>query len=384
MHDVPDPLLVDLASAAAQPSDAEVRAWAAEHRVFISSVIGGMEAERTAVADVVRAFGAQPVMFEDFGGMDSDATLAYLSEVSSSDIYVGILGVKYGRPLPSRFSATHEEFLEAEQQGLRICVWAASLGDLEGHQQSFLDEVRVFYVATTYASPEDLGSQVKRRLQKIAAEELSPWCKLGTTVFRAVEVSEDGANIRIRAQIRDVEVAAALQRMRPGQYAGGLRTAFTWSRGCVPVEVRKVETTTRASRLTEIAVECVVTNQFEQPQFIPVASEGRSADDLTELALRVALLGEQNPLRSLASLATIADPLAPLRALRIPQDSLGSIARLLVTESLVVPGRAERVTAFKLGVAVRDERRLRLSWMPPNQYGNRRAVERSIEGVVRL
>jgi hypothetical protein len=36
---------------------------------------------------------------------------AYLSEVETSDIYVGILGKHYGKPLPSRFSATHSEYL---------------------------------------------------------------------------------------------------------------------------------------------------------------------------------------------------------------------------------------------------------------------------------
>ncbi len=74
--------------------------------------------ERRAVADAVRAVGATPVMFEQFGGRDGDAEDAYLAEVETSDIYITVLGQRYGKPLPSRFSATHAEYLHAEERGL--------------------------------------------------------------------------------------------------------------------------------------------------------------------------------------------------------------------------------------------------------------------------
>jgi hypothetical protein len=63
-------------------------------------------------------------MWERFGGRDSDPNEAYLAEVRSSTIYVGLLGARYGRLLPDRYSATHQEFREAEREGLRTSVWA--------------------------------------------------------------------------------------------------------------------------------------------------------------------------------------------------------------------------------------------------------------------
>lgn len=58
------------------------------------------------------------------GGRDEDAEQAYLSEVAASDIYVGLLGSRYGRPDASTgYSATHTEFPHAVDNGLRIAIW---------------------------------------------------------------------------------------------------------------------------------------------------------------------------------------------------------------------------------------------------------------------
>ena len=71
-------LLIDRAAAAHVPRDADVREWALDKRVFISSVMAELGEERAAAATAVRSLGARPVMFEDFGGRDADPLNAYL------------------------------------------------------------------------------------------------------------------------------------------------------------------------------------------------------------------------------------------------------------------------------------------------------------------
>jgi hypothetical protein len=85
-------LLIDRAAAAELPSTDGIREWAREKRAFISSVMTELQDERRAVAAGVRAVGMRPVMFEEFGDRDADPEGAYLPEVESSDIYIGILG----------------------------------------------------------------------------------------------------------------------------------------------------------------------------------------------------------------------------------------------------------------------------------------------------
>ena len=127
-----DTLLIDRAAAAEVPREEAVREWARDKRAFISSVMAELVEERAAATEGVRSLGAKPVMFEEFGGRDADPLNAYLGEVETSQIYLGILGERYGRPLPTRFSATHTELLHAEQHGLRMAVWALDTRDREG------------------------------------------------------------------------------------------------------------------------------------------------------------------------------------------------------------------------------------------------------------
>ena len=149
-----DALLIDRAAAAEVPRDEAVREWARDKRAFISSIMEGLRKERAAAADGVRLLGARPVMFEEFGGRDADPQDAYLGKVETSQIYVGILGQRYGKPLPTRFSATHTEFRHAEKRGLRIAVWALNTQKREGPQESFLEEVRTFHGPVESAAPE--------------------------------------------------------------------------------------------------------------------------------------------------------------------------------------------------------------------------------------
>lgn len=156
---------------------------------------------RQAAGTAVRTANVLPITFEQFGGRDADPENAYLGEVETPDIYIGILGRRYGKPLPTRFSATHTEYLHAEKSGLRMAVWCLRTDDREGHEQAILDELRIFHVVPEFASPDDLRAQIEDRLKVIAAEDLAPWCKLGTVVFRAAEVSDGGDEIRVAVRL---------------------------------------------------------------------------------------------------------------------------------------------------------------------------------------
>jgi AcrR family transcriptional regulator len=73
--------------------------------------------------------------------------------------------------------------------------------DREGHEESFLNDVREFHVVPAFSSPDDLRAQIQERLRAIGAEDLAPWCKLGNVVFRASEVADTVDEIAAAADV---------------------------------------------------------------------------------------------------------------------------------------------------------------------------------------
>ncbi len=378
----PQRLVIDLSPAPASDEES-VRAWAAAQSVFVSGVIGGMEAERKAAAEAILRLDARAVLFEEFGGMDDDAEDAYLANVAASDIYLGVLGRRYGKPLKSGYSATHAEYNEAVRRGLRISVWAPDDG-LDGPQRDFLEAIRVFHTTGSYTSPQDLAARVERRLRTMASESLSPWVKIGNTIFRATTVTDNGTMVTVKARIRDNTVAASLEGRRPSvAYGRNTDTRITWPGGSVRVRVAAVEVEVGAGRARNVTVAANRVGD-EHAGRLDMAFENRTPEDLTELAMRVALLGEPNPLGSMRFMITAENPLPALESLGLPEDALAQVAELLVTEMLVGDLGVDHLTAFRLGPKHRGRRRLLLGWIPRRRYTNVEPVERRIEGWLKV
>ena len=337
--------MIDRAAAAELPRDETVREWARDKRAFISSVMAELGEERAAAADGVRSVGARPVMFEEFGGRDADPLDAYLGEVETSQIYVGILGQRYGRPLPTRFSTTHTEFQHAEQQGLRMAVWALDTQLREGPQQSFLDEIRAFHVVPAFRCPADLQRQVSERLHGIAAEDLAPLTKLSFIVFRASEVTHVGDKITVTARIQSDDVAHALESIAPDNFGAREEHRLTWAGRCRHVRVANVRSTTTTARSKLMYLQLEVVEGHRDP-LLEIAFNEQTPADLTDAALRIALFGEPNPLarQHMDFMAEMPDPLRPLRDADVPDEIVRPLTEVMIVDELVGSDRAARVT----------------------------------------
>jgi hypothetical protein len=123
-----------------------------------------------------------------------------------------------------------------------------------------------------------------------------------------------------------------------------------------------------------------------QDHFLDMSIGGRSPADLTESALRSAFFGEPNPLadQHMGFAAEIPDPFGPLRQHPVSEEIIRPLSELLVTDVLVSTGRARRIRAFRLGVAIRGHRRLSLEWEAPNRYANEPLMVRHISGEVTI
>ena len=345
--------------------------------------MGQMEEERKAVAAAIDEVGAIPVWFEAFGGRDDDPEDAYLSEVASSDIYVGILGRRYGRPLKSRYSATHAEYLAAVDQGLRISIWNSS-GSLDGPQADFLEAIRVFHTTGIYSSPTELKRGVEGRLREIAAEALAPWVKVGNAMFRSTRVSVSGQGLMLTGRVRNAGVIADLERRRPSLGSRSTETTVTWADGSSKVRVTDVRIDVTASRNRVVTISADRLPSSSTSGLGAMTYNNVSPDEQTEIALRIALFGETNPFERdhMGFLVDMSNPLAVLEGQRLPEDAVGQVARLLVVEALVGSGRADHITEFRIGPKRQGRRPLSLAWLPPRRYVNQTPEPISIQGEV--
>lgn len=380
------PLTIDLAAAAPYLSDSEFRAWAHTQTVFLSSVMGELATERRVVVEALQAAGFRVRWFEEFGGRDDGAQQAYLTEVRAATSYLGVLGDQYGGVLSdgpyAGLSATHAEYLEARAAGKRISFWAREPGDArEGHARKFLDEVRVFHVTGSFTSADSLVTGLLRRLREVAVEDLSPWVKLGDTVLRATRITAGAKEVTIEARVYDRGVLRALQRAagHGDQWARGDELAVTFFDESGRGRIEDLRVASTSSAFSDIALRV----SFERAgrDVMRFAMGGLSADDIVERSLRTALLGEAPPeeLR-LYGLRNTDDPWAELAGLRLSEDSVRSLARLLLVERLVGRGDAGPVEDFQLGPLRDGTRQVALTYWEPQVYSNVAPQLRSVSG----
>lgn len=135
-------------------------------RVFISSLITGMEQIRSTVRGVVAAFRHEPVMAEDFGARPQSPQVACLSELRGSDLVVLIMGGAYGAPQESGLSATHEEYREAKESKPVIALVQEGVAR-DAQQAEFVAEVQAWeggLFRAAFQNEEELRSALTRAL----------------------------------------------------------------------------------------------------------------------------------------------------------------------------------------------------------------------------
>src|SRR5690348_16533457 len=85
-------------------------------KVFISSVIKGYEAYRAAAREAIETLRHHPIDAEGFSAAPGSPQHACRAAVREADVVVLLMGARYGDPLPSGMSATHEEYEEARDR----------------------------------------------------------------------------------------------------------------------------------------------------------------------------------------------------------------------------------------------------------------------------
>ena len=111
-------------------------------KVFVSSLITGMEPIRAAAREAITTLRHEPVMAEDFGAQPNSPQVTCLSGVRQSDLVILIFGERYGAEQePSGLSATHEEYREAKTSK-PVIAFVQEPATFEPRQKAFVEEVQ--------------------------------------------------------------------------------------------------------------------------------------------------------------------------------------------------------------------------------------------------
>lgn len=138
-------------------------------KVFISSLISEMEAERAAAKRAIEALRHEPVMAEDFGAQANSPQVACLTGLRKSDLVVLILGVRYGDKQASGLSATHEEYRDA--RGRKPVLTFIQQGEADRDQAGLIDEAGSWesgLYRASFSTPDELRDLVTRALHDYA------------------------------------------------------------------------------------------------------------------------------------------------------------------------------------------------------------------------
>lgn len=130
-------------------------------RVFISSVQSEFAEERIRLVDYIRKDALlgmffEPFIFEEIHACDSTPQGVYLNEVKECDIYIGLLGCRFGHEVDSGVSATESEYeLATKLQKTRL-VFLKEVGRREAKEARFVARVERSVIRKTFSDFESL------------------------------------------------------------------------------------------------------------------------------------------------------------------------------------------------------------------------------------
>jgi len=156
-------------------------------KVFISSVIQGFTDERQAAESAVKSLGLLPIMAEQFGAQPVSPRHSCLQGVKKGDIFLSILGSRYGYETDSGKSPCEEEFEEARRLGLPIFIFIKNC-ERDRKQEAFTQSITNYekgYFVRCFDSCDNLFRQI--------TESLSQY---GSTTDVAITLSQASSHIQ--------------------------------------------------------------------------------------------------------------------------------------------------------------------------------------------
>lgn len=168
--------------------------------IFISSTYQDLQLHRNQIWNVLQNFDVDVIGMENFGARKSKPLDTCIAEISSCQIYIGIISMCYGSiDEETGKSYTQLEYDKAKELGLEILIYLVdeNSGELKTGQidfgdkylrlKSFKNILKKNHTVDFFVNEKDLGQKIYRDLDKIIEKRESTIRrpkKLDAKVFR--------------------------------------------------------------------------------------------------------------------------------------------------------------------------------------------------------
>lgn len=153
--------------------------------VFISSTFVDLKEERKKVWDSLEKFDVAVKGMEQFGARTSNPLTTCISEVEQSDIYVGIIGMRYGSEEPnSGKSYSQLEYEKAVEQNKEILIYlideessavTPNLIQFDKIQKlnNFKAILKDKHTIDTFSNSQDLVTKLQRKFKELLTSKVT-------------------------------------------------------------------------------------------------------------------------------------------------------------------------------------------------------------------
>ncbi len=169
-------------------------------KIFISSVQSEFAEERQALAEFLRAdplLGKffEPFLFEELPAVDLSAPNVYLKEVGACNIYLGLIGKKYGNRDNEGVSPTEREYDEATRLHKTRFIFITNHEFTEREQEVkvFIEKIEKEVVRNRFIGLSSLLQNVYHSLVRYLEEN------------RFIQLGPFDAQINSEANIEDID-----------------------------------------------------------------------------------------------------------------------------------------------------------------------------------
>jgi hypothetical protein len=190
-------------------------------KIFISSIISGMEPFRSAAREAVEQLGHTAVMAEDFGAQPRSPQVACLDGLRQSALTVLIIGEHYGSKQSSGISATHEEFREARDRRPILAFFQEGVPH-DADQSAFVKEAGSWekgLFRESFTTPNELKTQITKRVHQWEVANAAGPVNEGDMLERALKLLPKSDDRRSQGNFIAMAVAAGPRQalLRPSQ-----------------------------------------------------------------------------------------------------------------------------------------------------------------------